>query len=320
MSNQAGQSDSLSIIVTKLVAVFLGFIILVLVLVAVGYLGNAYFTAQRESESLELIKQEAFVRREPPEEYLRRELAAERMTEEMFHKYMQLLEEDRKSRQEAPGAAQAAVQPPSPGEAESAQPRSLPTIPESKILPPPNLSLSGQDLERISGKAALIHTTLGTIVVELYAEVAPRVVANFVYLAEKDFYDGLYFHRTQPNSYVQGGSPTGVRGWSAGYWISPDNSNLFPYIGTIGALPYQEGETEIGSEFVIFCRDASEYHGMCTVFGRVIDRFDVVEKITDTRWDMNGYAFERTYITNVEIVDVETVRPEEDFWENFGKE
>jgi hypothetical protein len=52
----------------------------------------------------------------------------------------------------------------------------------------------------------------------------------------------------------------------------------------------------------------------------VIDRFDVAEKISDTRWDRNGYAFERTYIKKVDIVDVETVRPEVDFWEHYGKE
>ena len=114
-------------------------------------------------------------------------------------------------------------------------------------------------------------------------EAAPRVVANFIYLAEKGFYDGLYFHRTKPNTYVQSGSPTGVRGQSTIYRISPDGSSLFPYIGTIGALPLQEGEAEVGGEFAIFLRDASEYEGMCTIFGRIIDRFNVVEKISDTR-------------------------------------
>ncbi|MHC4714741.1 MAG: peptidylprolyl isomerase, partial [Planctomycetota bacterium] len=302
MSEQNSGSDSLSVIITKLVAVFLGFLVLVLVLVAIGFLGNAYYTARQESQELELIKQEAFVRRQTPEEYLGSELAAENITDEEFEKFMAALRSERIDKTVAGHAAAATVTP--TDEAESAMPVIPLIVPESKILPPPDFEVTPADMERLQGKAALIHTTLGTIVVELYTDLAPTIVKNFAYLVENEFYDGLYFHRSLPNTYVQSGSPTGFKGASAGYWFQGSSNDVYPFIGTIAAVPSVDGGDMISGEFVIFCRDGTAYEGQCIVFGRVIDRFDVAEKISDTRWDRNGYAFERTYIKKVDIVDV----------------
>jgi len=310
MSENAAERDTLGIMVVKLIMVMLGFLLLVLVITGVGYLGNAYYTALMETQEFELVKQEAFTRGQSVEDYLRTELAAERMSQELYDKFMGTLERQRTSAEQE---AQVIERVP-----ETAQPPASLAVPPEKILPPPDVDVSPTELAAMKGKAVLIHTTVGTIVVELYPEIAPRTCKNFLYLVENGFYDGLFFHRNQPHLYIQAGSPTGWRNGSAGYWLNMEYSQVVPAIGAVAALARQDAP-QISSEFIIFVGDGSKFPGDVTVFGRVIDHFDVAEKIADTRWDQRGYSFERTYIRTVEIVDADSVRPEEDFWANYGK-
>lgn len=309
MSEEASTRDTLSIMVTKLIMVMLGFVILILSLTGLGYLGNAYYTARRDAEQFEIIKQDAFTRGLSAEQYLKMQRNNEQMGEAAFERYMATLESERGA------GGEDVVQ----NEPESAMPARPLAIPSEKILPPPDVDVTPADLEAMKGKAVLIHTTVGTIVVELYPQLAPRTCKNFLYLVENRFYDGLYFHRNQPGVYIQAGSPTGWRGASAGYWTDMEHTGSLPLVGTVAALPSVD-DPKISSEFIMFVGSGTSYSGQVTVFGRVIDRFDVAEKIADTRFDQNGYSFERTYIRTMEIVDADSVRPEEDFWASYGKD
>lgn len=311
MSEEASTRGALGIMVTKLIMVMLGFVILVLVLTGVGYLGNAYYTARRSSEQFEIIKQDAFTRGFSVEQYLELQRNNEQISEAAYLEYTAAL------KSEQGGGGERPVE----DEPESAMPATPLAVPSEKILPPPNVDITPMVFEAMMGKAVLIHTTVGTLVVELYPQLAPRTCKNFMYLVENHFYDGLYFHRTQPHAYVQAGSPTGWRGASAGYWIDMEQAQALPLIGTVAALPTADntGTPKISSEFTVFVGDGTNHTGQVTVFGRVIDRFNVAEKIAVTRHDQNGYSFERTYIRTMEIVDADSVRPEEDFWANYGK-
>ncbi|MCD6405136.1 MAG: peptidylprolyl isomerase, partial [Planctomycetes bacterium] len=196
-----------------------------------------------------------------------------------------------------------------------------PLWPDQIVLPAPDLTITQAEIDAMQGKAAVIHTTVGSIVIEFRPQYAPQTVKNFIYLAKKGFYEGLYFYRVVPTAYIESGSPNGRRGGTAGYWFNMEMSSLPPVIGSIAMLPPPAGKLipKTSSEFVIFAHDAKEMEGTCSVFGRVIDRFDVAEKCADTWADKDAYATERTYITKVEIVDLKTVKPKKDFWKDYGK-
>ena len=73
-------------------------------------------------------------------------------------------------------------------------------------------------------KKATIETTMGTIVIELYPDEAPKTVENFAALAKKGFYDGIIFHRVIPNFMVQTGDPTGTGTGGPGYKFADEFS------------------------------------------------------------------------------------------------
>ena len=73
-----------------------------------------------------------------------------------------------------------------------------------------------------------IQTTRGTIKVELYPEVAPNTVNNFIYLVKQGFYDGTIFHRVIPGFMIQGGDPEGTGMGGPGYGITPPASSPWP--------------------------------------------------------------------------------------------
>ena len=128
-----------------------------------------------------------------------------------------------------------------------------------------------------------IKTTKGTIVVELFENEAPNTVANFISLVESHFYDGTPFHRVIPQFMAQGGDPTGTGTSGPGYTIEcecelPDARKHF-----LGSLSMAHaGKDTGGSQFFLTFRPTEHLDGRHTVFGRVIEGFDVLPKITRT--------------------------------------
>jgi len=130
---------------------------------------------------------------------------------------------------------------------------------------------------------ALIKTSKGDIICDLFVKDAPLSVTNFKYLADGGFYNGLTFHRVVPNFVVQGGDPTATGSGGPGYTIPAEVKKPHPK----GALAWARTGDEVnpqrrssGSQFYITLEATPFLDDQYTVFGQTIKGLDVVEKIT----------------------------------------
>ena len=127
----------------------------------------------------------------------------------------------------------------------------------------------------------------GIIKCELYPDIAPITVENFIELIEKGFYDGLTFHRNIPGFVIQGGCPYGNGMGGPGYTIKGE----FTSNGFKNDLKHERGVLSMaramdpnsaGSQFFIMHDDAPHLDGDYAAFGRVISGMDVVDKIANS--------------------------------------
>jgi peptidyl-prolyl cis-trans isomerase A (cyclophilin A) len=132
---------------------------------------------------------------------------------------------------------------------------------------------------------ANFDTTEGKFKVKLFADQAPKTVENFVSLAEgaktgKPFYNGLIFHRVIPNFMIQGGCPEGTGRGGPGYKFAdefhPDLRHAKPGILSMA----NAGPNTNGSQFFITVAETSWLDNKHSVFGEVVEGYDVVEKIS----------------------------------------
>ncbi len=135
-------------------------------------------------------------------------------------------------------------------------------------------------LEPGTSYTATLHTEKGDIVIELFPQVAPMAVDNFVFLAEHDWFDNVTFHRVLPGFVAQSGDPTGTGFGNPGYTfaieVTPDLS--FDRAGLVAMA--NSGPTSNGSQFFITLGPAEHLNGQYTIFGEVIQGMDVVESLT----------------------------------------
>lgn len=131
-----------------------------------------------------------------------------------------------------------------------------------------------------SGKKpyAIIETEKGRIVIELFPEVAPKTVANFIKLAEQGFYNGLTWHRVVPGFVIQGGDPLGNGTGGPGYTIEAEFNNKKHIKGTV-AMARASDPNSAGSQFYITLAPQPHLDGNYTVFGQTVEGLDVPEKI-----------------------------------------
>ncbi|MCI0478998.1 peptidylprolyl isomerase, partial [Candidatus Uhrbacteria bacterium] len=129
--------------------------------------------------------------------------------------------------------------------------------------------------ERIEGKIVRITTDVGEIVFEILPEEGPKAASNFVYLAEKGFYDGLVFHRVE-SWVIQGGDPLGKGIGGPGYRFEDDPVRL-PYVKGIVAMA-NSGPNTNGSQFFIM-KEQVPLPPSYSIFGRVLSGLDVVDKV-----------------------------------------
>ena len=132
----------------------------------------------------------------------------------------------------------------------------------------------------------------GVIKAELYPEVAPNTVNNFISLVKQGFYDGIIFHRVIPGFMIQGGDPKGVGSGGPGYSIKGEfNSNGFKndLLHTRGVLSMARtmAPNSAGSQFFIMHEDAPHLDGQYAAFGKVIEGIEVVDEICKVRTDYN---------------------------------
>jgi peptidyl-prolyl cis-trans isomerase B (cyclophilin B) len=128
-------------------------------------------------------------------------------------------------------------------------------------------------------KKAIIEMDKGNIVIELFEKEAPNTVANFEKLITKGFYDGLSFHRVIKGFVAQGGCPYGTGTGGPGYEIDCETKGN-PHKNVRGALSMAHaGLNTGGSQFFIVYEDQPHLDGVHTVFGKVIEGMDIVDKI-----------------------------------------
>ena len=125
---------------------------------------------------------------------------------------------------------------------------------------------------------ANFDTDRGTVRVELYPEKAPLTVANFVNLAKRGFYDGLNFHRVIKDFMVQGGCPQGTGTGGPGYKFEDEANNGVRHDRGVLSMA-NAGPNTNGSQFFITHVATPWLDGKHTVFGKVVDGMDVVDKV-----------------------------------------
>lgn len=128
-------------------------------------------------------------------------------------------------------------------------------------------------------KVARIETNRGAIRIELHADRAPRTAANFETLAAKGFYDGLKLHRVIANFMIQGGCPDGTGRGGPGYSFADEFHPELKHDGPGVLSMANSGPNTNGSQFFITHVATPWLDGKHSVFGRVIDGQDVVNKI-----------------------------------------
>ncbi|MBC98867.1 MAG: peptidyl-prolyl cis-trans isomerase [Halobacteriovoraceae bacterium] len=163
--------------------------------------------------------------------------------------------------------------------------------------------------EDIDRAVAVFQTNLGTFKAELYAKECPETVWNFINLAEgrqetsKEgaFYDGLIFHRVIKGFVIQGGCPDGIGTGGPGYRFKDE---CLPELrhDSAGILSMANaGPGTNGSQFFVTLAQTPHLDGRHTVFGKVIEGMDVVEKIGTTKTDYNDRPEEAVVMEKVTI-------------------
>ena len=132
----------------------------------------------------------------------------------------------------------------------------------------------------------------GVMKAELYPELAPNTVNNFISLVSKGFYDGLIFHRVIPGFMIQGGDPKGNGTGGPGYCIRGEfKANGFdnPLLHDRGVLSMARtmAPNSAGSQFFVMHENSPHLDGQYAAFGKVIEGIEVVDKICSVRTDYN---------------------------------
>jgi peptidyl-prolyl cis-trans isomerase B (cyclophilin B) len=147
---------------------------------------------------------------------------------------------------------------------------------------------------------AVLHTNHGDITVELFDEDAPKTVENFTKLAADKFYEGVVFHRIIKDFMIQGGDPTGTGRGGPGYTFEDEfNAHKIER----GALAMANaGPNTNGSQFFIVTTAAAPWlDGKHTVFGKVVEGMDVVDKIEGLDTDGNDRPKQDAVIERVAL-------------------
>ena len=150
------------------------------------------------------------------------------------------------------------------------------------------------------------ETTAGTITAELYPEIAPNTVRNFISLINKGFYDGLIFHRVIKGFMIQGGDPDGVGTGGPGYSIKGEfaingvENNLKHTAGVLSMARSMMPDSA-GSQFFIMHKDAPHLDGQYAAFGKVTDGMDTVNAIAETETDYSDAPLEPQMIIKVTV-------------------
>ena len=152
---------------------------------------------------------------------------------------------------------------------------------------------------------------------ELYPEIAPNTVNNFISLVKKNFYDGLIFHRVINGFMIQGGCPNGNGMGGPGYSIKGEFThnkfkNDLKHTAGVLSMARAMNPNSAGSQFFIMHEAAPHLDGEYAAFGKIIEGMDVVNRIAETATDYRDMPLEpqRMKKVTVETFGVEYPEPE----------
>ncbi len=169
----------------------------------------------------------------------------------------------------------------------------------------------------MTGKQAVVATTAGTFVIDLRADLAPNHVGYFIKLARAGAYDGTTFHRVVRLGIIQGGDPLSKDPAKAKQYgtgglgvLKAETSGEKHTRGAVSAV-LQPGKPDSGgAQFFVCVTDQAALDGSYTIFGRVSEGLDVVQKISEAAADERGAPVERVEIRSVTIRDTPPPEPE----------
>lgn len=149
------------------------------------------------------------------------------------------------------------------------------------------------------------------IFIELYPEIAPNTVNNFIALCKKDFYNGSIFHRVIKGFMIQGGDPTGTGMGGPGHSIKGEFAqnnfkNDLSHTKGIVSMARTNAPDSGGSQFFIMHGTVPSLDGAYAAFGKVITGLDVVDKIANTKTDFSDRPKELQSIKSI-IVDTNNI-------------
>jgi peptidylprolyl isomerase len=149
-----------------------------------------------------------------------------------------------------------------------------------------------------------LHTNQGDIRIKLFPEHAPKTVENFIGLAKKGYYDGIIFHRVITEFMIQGGDPTGTGRGGQSLWGKPFEDECSPELrfNKRGLLAMANaGPNTNGSQFFITTAMTPWLDGRHTIFGEVIEGYEVVEKIERTPTGRDDSPVDKQVIQKITI-------------------
>lgn len=150
------------------------------------------------------------------------------------------------------------------------------------------------------------QTEHGTIKAELYPEVAPNTVNNFISLVKKGFYDGTIFHRVIPGFMIQGGDPEGTGMGGPGYSIKGEFSanrfkNDLKHTKGVLSMARSMNPNSAGSQFFIMVEDAPHLDGQYAAFGKVIEGMEEADRIVSVRRNRSDRPLEDEVMKSVTV-------------------
>lgn len=158
----------------------------------------------------------------------------------------------------------------------------------------------------MSNPIITFETTMGTIKVELYPEIAPITVNNFVSLVSKNFYDGLIFHRVIEGFMIQGGCPEGTGTGGSGKNIKGEFAkngveNTLVHTKGVISMARAQAMNSASSQFFLMHQNAPHLDGHYAAFGKTIEGVDVIDKIATVKTDRMDRPFDDVVITKATV-------------------
>ena len=142
--------------------------------------------------------------------------------------------------------------------------------------------------------------------IELYPQIAPNTVNNFISLVKKGFYNGICFHRVIEGFMIQGGDPMGTGMGGPGYSIKGEFSsngfkNDLKHTRGVLSMARSMNPNSAGSQFFIMHEDSPHLDGQYASFGKLIEGFDALDEIATTKTDWHDRPYDDIVMKSVSV-------------------